>query len=85
MKMNMNKNTDEANNCDVVQWELGVVVGLFVDSDMTLIEDVAKGIESEVAVAGWDVAQKYADGEAVAEVVVVVRAEICMVEQGDVG
>jgi len=80
----MNMNTDAANDCDVVQWELEVVVVLVVDSDMTRIEDVVQGIESEVAVAGWGVAQKYADGEAVAEVVVVVRAEICRVEQGDV-
>ena len=84
-KMNMNMDTDAVNDCDGVQWELEVVVRLVVDSDMTQIEDVAQGIESEVAVADWGVAQKHADGEAVAEVVVVVRAEIYMVEQGDVG
>ena len=78
--MNMNMNTDAVNDCDVVQCGLEVIV----DSDMIQIEDAAQSIESEVAVAGWGVAQKYADGEAVAEVVVVVRAEICMVEQGDV-
>ena len=84
-KMNMNMDTDVVNDCDGVQWELEVVVRLVVDSDMTQIEDVAQGIESEGAVADWGVAQKHADGEAVAEVVVVVRAEIYMVEQGDVG